>query len=189
MKSLLLSVLLACLLGNLLVEGAAIVLEKQGAVRLDGECNSYDREKLNEGYRTCVYKDSRGIPTIGVGFNLDKFGAKGEIESVGADYDKVLAGTECLNDNQIKELFDKDMDTAVSCAEGFVSGIGDTAESAIADMAFNMGCATLHTFSTFKSLLEQKQFEKAAEDMQGTLWCSQVGSRCSRDVACIKDGH
>ena len=25
-----------------------------------GVCNSYDREKLNEGYKTCVYKDTKG---------------------------------------------------------------------------------------------------------------------------------
>lgn len=40
--------------------------------QLNGECNSYDREKLNEGYKLCVYKDSLGIPKIGVGFNLKK---------------------------------------------------------------------------------------------------------------------
>ena len=159
------------------------------AVRLSGECNSYEREKLNEGYRTCVYKDSKGIPTVGVGFNLEKFGAKQEIESVGADYSMVLNGSECLKDNQIEELFNKDMDSAVSCAEGFVSGIGDTAESAVADMAFNLGCSQLHSFNTFRSLLQQKKFDAAAQDMQGTAWCGQVGSRCSRDVDCIKKGR
>ncbi len=158
-------------------------------MRLSGECNSYDREKLNEGYRTCVYKDSKGIPTIGVGFNLEKSGAKEEIESVGANYNMVLNGSQCLNDNQIKQLFNKDMDTAVSCAESFASGIGDTAESAVADMAFNLGCFQLDSFSTFRSLLKQKKFDAAAQDMQGTAWCGQVGSRCSRDVACIKQGR
>ncbi len=157
-------------------------------MRLSGECNSYEREKLNEGYKPCVYKDSMGHPTIGVGFNLDKFGARSEIESVGADYNKVLNGSECLNDRQIEELFNKDMDSAVSCAEGFVSGIGDTPESAVADMAFNMGCATLHTFTTFRSLLQNKEFAKAADDMKTTAWCGQVGSRCGRDVACVEKG-
>ncbi len=158
------------------------------AVRLDGECNSYNREKLNEGYLTCVYKDSMGIPTIGVGFNLKKLGARSGIESVGADYDKVLNGNQCLNDGQIRTLFNKDMDSAVGCAEGFVSGIGDTPESAVADMAFNMGCATLHTFTTFRSLLKEKKFSEAAQDMRTTAWCGQVHSRCDRDVSCIEKG-
>ena len=125
------------------------------AVRLDGECNSYDREKLNEGYHTCVYKDSFGHPSVGVGFNLDKESARAEIAKVGADYDKVLAGSQCLNDSQIRQLFDMDMAVAVACAQGFVSGIGSTAESAVADMAFILGCDGMDGFVIFRSLLEK----------------------------------
>ena len=156
-----------------------------------GECNSYEREKLNEGYYKCVYKDPVGIPTIGVGFNLKKFGAREEIESVGADYDKVLSGAECLTDSQIEQLFNKDMDTAVSCAEGWVSNwssIGSGPQSAIADMAFNLGCAALRTFTTLRSYIEKNDFSGAAQDMKGTLWCRQVGNRCSRDVSCMEEG-
>ena len=151
-----------------------------------GECNSYDREKLNEGYRKCVYKDSRGIPTIGVGFNLEKFGAKEEIASVGADYYALLNGSQCLDDSQIERLFNKDMAVAVACADTWVSGLSSGPASAVADMAFNMGCATLHTFTTLKSYLEDKDYAKAAEDMRGTAWCGQVGERCDRDIACMK---
>ena len=156
-----------------------------------GECNSYEREKLNEGYRTCVYKDSMGVPTIGVGFNLKKFGARGEIEAVGADYDKVLVGTECLNDRQIQELFEKDMGSAVGCASSFVSNygsIGDGPQSALADMAFNLGCEQLREFTTLKSDVERKDFSAAAQDMKSSLWCRQVGGRCDRDASCMKSG-
>ena len=156
-----------------------------------GECNSYDREKLNEGYYKCVYKDPVGLPTVGVGFNLKKFGARGEIESVGADYDKVLDGSQCLDDRQIEDLFKKDMDSAVSCARNAVSNyndIGDGPQSAVADMVFNMGCATFSTFRGVISYIEKKDFSGAAQDMQTTLWCRQVGNRCARDVDCMKQG-
>ena len=69
--------LLKTLLG-LLVAFLAVV---DAQVELSGPCNSYDREKLNEGYYKCVYKDPVGIPTIGVGFNLEKANAREEIES------------------------------------------------------------------------------------------------------------
>ncbi len=154
-----------------------------------GECDSYDREKLNEGYRTCVYKDSMGHPTVGVGFNLDKFGAKGELASVGADYNKVLNGTECLTDSQIEQLFNKDMDSAKGCSVRYVSkSIPEGPRSAINDMAFNMGCGTLETFGTLRSYIEDGKYAEAASDMEGTLWCRQVGSRCDRDVSCMKSG-
>ena len=157
-------------------------------IELDGPCNSYSREKINEGYYKCVYNDPLGIPTIGVGFNLKKFGAKGEIESVGANYYAVLNGSQCLDDNQIETLFSKDMETAVSCASSWLdnwSSLGVSPQSAVADMAFNMGCATLHEFTSMRSAISQKDFQAAAADMKESAWCGQVGGRCSRDVDCM----
>ena len=179
--------LLKTLLG-LLVAFLAVV---DAQVELSGPCNSYDREKLNEGYYKCVYKDPVGIPTIGVGFNLEKANAREEIESVGADYNAVLNGSQCLDDSQIERLFDMDMDTAVSCASSWLSNwseLGTSVQSAVADMAFNLGCGGLEAFTTFKSDLENRDFDAAAADMQNSLWCEQVGLRCTRDVDCVKNG-
>lgn len=156
---------------------------------MSGECNSYEREKLNEGYRQCVYKDSMGIPTVGVGFNLKKFGAKSEIESVGANYDAVLNGSQCLDDSQIERLFNKDMDSAVSCVSSWISNwssIGSSRQSALEDMSFNMGCATIHEFGSMKAAIEKEDYSAAVSSMQGSLWCRQVGERCNRDVDCMK---
>lgn len=156
---------------------------------LCGECNSYEREKLNEGYRTCVYKDPVGIPTIGVGFNLEKFGAKAEIESVGANYSAVLNGSQCLTDSQIERLFDRDMDTAVSCVSGWISNwsdIGSERQSAVADMSFNLGCGGVREFVSMKAAIEKGDYSTACAYMRSSLWCSQVGSRCDRDVNCMK---
>lgn len=153
-----------------------------------GECDSYEREKLNEGYYKCVYKDPVGIPTIGVGCNLRKFGARAEIESVGANYDAVLNGSQCLTDSQIETIFNKDMETAKSCVRGWsgYSEISESAQSALDDMSFNMGCATLSTFGRLKSAISEKNYAAAVEDMKESLWCRQVGSRCSRDCDCMR---
>lgn len=156
---------------------------------LDGTCNSYEREKLNEGYRPCVYKDSMGIPTIGVGFNLEKFGARQEIESVGADYGKVINGSQCLTDSQIRQLFDRDMSSAVSCVSGWISNwssIGESRQSALADMSFNLGCSGIRAFVSMKSSIESGNYDAAADDMRNSLWCRQVGERCTRDIDCMR---
>jgi len=55
-------------------------------------------------------------------------------------------------------------------------------------MAFNLGCGGLKEFTTFKSDLENRDFDAAASDMQNSYWCGQVGLRCSRDVDCVKNG-
>ena len=157
-------------------------------IELDGPCNSYSREIMNERCCKCVYNDPRGIPTIGVGFNLKKPGAKGEIESVAANYNDVLNGRECLNDSQIEILFNKDMKTAVSCASSWLnnwSSLGVSPQSAVADMAFNMGCTKLHEFIKMRSAILQKDFQEAAAEMRNSRWCGQVGIRCSRDIDCM----
>lgn len=158
------------------------------ALGLNEECNSYAREIMNEGNYKCKYSDSLGLPTIGVGFNLKRSGARSDIESVGADYLKVLSGAKCLTDWQIRQLFNADMQFAVDCANRFVSRIGDIPLSAVADMAFNMGCRKLQQFTTFRSLLQERRFHEAARDLRGTKWCRQVGYRCNRNVACVEKG-
>ena len=52
----------------------------------------YRQLEKHEGKRTKVYKDSRGISTIGIGFNLERAGAKKSIEALGLDYSKILGG-------------------------------------------------------------------------------------------------
>lgn len=82
------------------------------------------------------------VLTIGVGFNLEKPGAKEQIEGVGAEYNAVLNGSQCLNATQIETLFKEDMNTAVSCASSWLvrwSSLGVASQSVIADMAFNLG--------------------------------------------------
>ena len=161
------------------------------AVSYAGTCNSYEREKLNEKSKPCVYKDSKGNPTVGVGFNLNKAGARGEIEGVGADYDAVLNGSQCLDDGQIEKLFNKDMNEANSCAKSWLgsswSALGSDPQSAVSDMAFNMGCGKLRGFVKLRAALTESppNYQAAKNEMKDSNWCVQVGGRCGRDVACI----
>ncbi len=55
----------------------------------------------HEGKRSKVYKDSEGVPTIGVGFNLKRSDAKAKIEALGLDYTKVLSGDQELTDPKL----------------------------------------------------------------------------------------
>ena len=163
------------------------------AVSFAGECNSYEREKLNESYEPCVYDDPLGIPTVGVGFNLRKDGARRAIEGVGANYDDILSGTQCLTDCQIRSLFNDDMDEAVRCAKDWLGSswydLGSDPQSAVADMAFNMGCSKLRGFKRLYGALTESppNYQRARNEMKDSKWCGQVGLRCDRDVACMHD--
>ena len=53
-------------------------------------------------------------------------------------------------------------------------------------MDYNLGTAGLATFTTFQSYIEKQDWNDAADDLYTTLWCSQVGTRCSRDAEQIR---
>lgn len=156
---------------------------------LSGTCNSYEAEKLNEGYKPRVYIDTEGHPTVGVGFNLDRSDARQRLSGVGADYDKIRAGTAILSDDQIQKLFRDDMDAAVSCVRSWLPTtwllMNDDKRSAIADMAFNLGCAGLKAFKRMEVALKTRDYSWAAIEMRNSKWCRQVKSRCLRNISCM----
>ena len=159
---------------------------------LSGTCNSYEREKLNEGYKPRVYNDTEGHPTVGIGFNLDRSDARRRLSAVGANYDKIRAGSATLTDYQIRTLFNDDMVNAVSCASSWLSQVwgrmSTDQKSAVADMAFNLGCSGLQKFRNMKAALLRGDYGGAADEMRDSKWCRQVKSRCNRNIACMKGG-
>ena len=159
---------------------------------LSGTCNSYEREKLNEGYKPLVYIDTVGHPTVGIGFNLDRSDARRRLALADADYDKIRAGSATLADYQIKILFHNDMANAVSCASSWLSQVwgrmSTDQKSAVADMAFNLGCDGLQKFRNMRAALVRGDYDGAAAEMRNSKWCRQVKTRCDRNIVCMKGG-
>eukprot|EP00731_Ephydatia_muelleri_P000864 Em0001g864a len=115
---------------------------------------------------------------VGIGFNLEKNGARQRISGVGANYDKVKAGSQCLSDIQIKRLFWQDMNSSVSCVSSWLpnwSSLRNGPKSAVVDMAFNLGCAGVKKFKKMKAALTQSlpNYAQAAAQMKSSLWCKQ----------------
>jgi hypothetical protein len=185
---------MAILLGVLLV-----IFHVQFAhSNLSGECNSYKREILNEGYNKCVYRDVKGAPYIGIGYYLIGYQASQDIQSVGADYDKIVNGSQCLNDAQIQQLFDKDMAESVQCASEWLGtaawgNLTKDAQSAIADMAFDqhyIGCYPVleMDFVDLRSALSQypPSYDRAISILRGSTWYGQEKTRCLAAIECLK---
>lgn len=181
------------MLRSLVFLSALLLADLVSVHSLSGTCNSYEREKLNEGYKPRVYMDTEGHPTVGIGFNLDKANARKQLSSVRADYDSIRAGTATLDDYQIRSLFYSDMEDAVNCASSWLSDrawsrMSTDRKSAVADMAFNLGCAGLKKFKKMKAALERQDYSRAAAEMKDSDWCVQVGRRCVRNVDCMTEG-
>ena len=142
-----------------------------------------------EGFRSCMYKDTMGIPTVCYGFNLNKSGASSQVASVGGNYNSVRSGAQCLSQHQCEQLLQTDVNTARS-GERAIYGSKvscQCAKDVLVDMTYNLGQAGLSSFHTFNSLIEQGRWTEAANDLRtGTRWCGQVGNRCTRNMNQIK---
>ena len=113
-----------------------------------------DLIKQGEGYRSCMYKDTMGIPTICYGYNLQNYNAKSEVASAGGDYNSMINGG-CTT----KSVCDKLLSTYVSRSEGYAQSIFGNlsckyAQAVAVDMTYNLGKAGMEGFSTFNSLMK-----------------------------------
>mmetsp|Transcript_16477 Transcript_16477/g.23098 ORF Transcript_16477/g.23098 Transcript_16477/m.23098 type:complete len:217 (-) Transcript_16477:371-1021(-) len=141
-----------------------------------------------EGFRSCVYTDTTGHPTVCYGYNLDDYSAKSDIANVGADYDQVRSGKQCLSKSQCSTLLQGALSAAESGAKNVFGNQCSCIMAVLVDMTYNLGSAGVASFTTFKSYIENGQYSEAASDLKSTLWCSQVGNRCTRDTGIIAGG-
>lgn len=159
----------------------------------------------HEGKKEYMYHDSKGIPTIGIGFNLHREGARAALADVGADYDELMKAHEGedeltpeekakrhLTEDQIRRLFLKDLANAESDAKSVVSDFGslsDARQFVVVDMIFNLGKAGFQAFHHAIAAIDAKDFAKAAAEMEDSSWYRQVGDRAVEDCKMMKTGE
>ena len=139
----------------------------------------------HEGNRSRVYDDSTGHPTVGIGFNLDRADARTAVTSLGVDYDALRSGAVELTDQQVTQLFDRDLNQAVAAAERTVSNFNDlpaNVQLVVVDMVFNLGEAGFSRFANAIDAIEARDFQRAATEMQDSAWYRQTGTRAQEDV-------
>lgn len=142
-----------------------------------------------EGNRACVYRDSLGIPTVGIGFNLQRSDARTIFSRFGIDYNAVLNGSRCLTDAQVTQLFNNDLTWARSGAARCVGSFANQpacVQNVLIDMTFNMGEGSLCGWPNFVAQLGRREYTAAANNMASTRWCGQVGRRCTRNTGIVR---
>ena len=125
--------------------------------------------EIDEGRRPTIYTDTTGNVTFAVGHN----------------------GKVPLSDAAIDQIKTDDMATADAAARalcGTFEELTDARKAVMCNMAFNMGQAMLATFTTFLRLVDQGNYDAAADDMLGTLWAKQVGARATRLAQAMREG-
>lgn len=116
----------------------------------------------DEGYRQHPYRDSKGILTIGIGFNL-------EADGLSLDESRLV-----LKYRLWKRYL------ALITALPWVKYLDDARQGVLLNMAYNMGVTDVLTFRTLLPLIQAGQWDKAADDMASTEWHKEVGARAVR---------
>jgi len=188
-------------LGSLVCESLAALPSKCSAAHacateayvISGIPNDCDPQSLivqHEGCCLCAYVDKKEHPTIGIGFNLDTAAAKGQIANLGLDFNAVYSGTQCITNAQVTTLFQYSLAVANKQAAHDVATFSQLCcevQNVIVDMVFNLG--SLGDFHTFLGYINTQQWDMAAKDLKyATLWCGQVGDRCTDNMARIEKG-
>jgi GH24 family phage-related lysozyme (muramidase) len=160
----------------------------------------------NEGDHTYRYLDSKGIPTIGIGFNLLRADADSALRSVGSSLAAVNAGAS-LTEAQVQQLFAYsfspiEAQARASLGPNIYDTLSDARRFVICDLVFNLGQDGWLEFAATRQLISTAQtgknqgnlaaahqcFELAAEHLEATPWYGQVGDRAKRDVAMLRSG-
>lgn len=138
------------------------------------------RIKKHEGIRPKKYVDSRGIPTVGIGFNLNRSDADTKLKSIGANPIKVKQGKQALTEKQMDSLLMQDLKTANKSASELVPNITvhpASIQGVLTEMAFNLGKKGLSQFKNFLALINAKKYAEASKEMMRSAWSKQVGKR------------
>lgn len=155
-----------------------------------------EQTKTNEGKKNCCYYDSKNIPTIGIGFNLQRTDASTVMATYKLTLSNVLKDCQkktnksCLTDSQVDDIFNRiSYPEAATCVDKYVPNLPTIKRAAIIDVAF-AGCATLNKFVKMKAALEKQDWQQAGNELRTSAWCTQVKQqRCNADYNCIIDGR
>lgn len=118
--------------------------------------------KLHEGERFKPYKCTAGKTTIGVGRNLDDVGISAEESAF-------------LFENDLRRV-----EAELNRAFPWAKNLDPVRHAVLMDMLFNLGLRRLQGFRKFLSAMEQRDWTRAAIEMEDSLWYRQVKTRASR---------
>lgn len=167
------------------------------------------RIRINEGSAPKVYLDSLGVPTIGIGFNLQRSDAAAALAQVGVhDFAGVMAGRVALTQTQIDALFGyslapQESNARASLAPGVFDALSDARRFVLIDLEFNLGSRGWLGFGATRALINEAQAAKnagkmtlasnlfgvAADHLRVSAWDGQVHSRARRDEAMLRTSN
>jgi lysozyme len=119
--------------------------------------------RRDEGVWYVPYRDTKGIPTVGVGHNL-----QASPLPVGWTYP--------LTDDQVNQLLDGDLQNVyhdLTRALPWWTDLNDVRQRVICNMCFNLGINRLIGFRNALIAMRQGKFSDAADEMLDSKWARE----------------
>lgn len=186
----------------------------EGMVRNTGMCTGNSLAgtdvaqliRQNEGFVACPYKDSKGIATIGIGYNLTNSSARKDLENAGiTNIDAIMnyqaGSTNCpanapkITEAQAIKLLENYLPKARATAVDFAGGESEfqshpeDMQKILIDMAYNLGEARFNGpkgFNNMKAALRNHNYVDVAKEMVNSDWYTQVGNRAKELVKVVE---
>ena len=128
----------------------------------------------DEGKERCVYKDSRGYQSIGVGFLVDP-----SVPGAG------------LFDNEIDFILRNRINIATLDIQNepwYKACDTDNRRRALVNMRYQLGGAGIRSFTTFLGLVTNQKWIEAGDDLRTTAWYHQTPNRAERVIFMLQVG-
>jgi len=125
-----------------------------------------DLIKLHEGFKQHPYKCTAGKLTIGYGLNLEDRG---------------------INKNEAEYILFNIVDEIIPKLRDFIKNfyaLDHIRQAVLIDMVYNLGFTGFLKFKSMIKLIEEGEYEKAAEEMLNSKWAEQVPNR-ARELSII----
>ena len=130
--------------------------------------------EIDEGVVHEIYLDHLGYPTFGIGHLVRESDPEH-----GADVGTAVDETRCI------EAFNKDVETVIADCLILYPDFDDLPEEVqqiVANMMFNMGRPRLSKFKGMKAGVDDRDWNRAADEMVDSAWYRQVTNRAERLV-------
>lgn len=132
----------------------------------------YPRVSREEGRRYKAYRDSRGILTIGEGFNIDPEHG-GALDDAEIDFITAHRVTKAATAAHLYPWFDN---------------LDEARQLVVVDMIYNMGPETFAQFKHLHAAIQARNWTAAAAEMNASRWDKQVGARADQLELIMGDG-
>lgn len=145
----------------------------------ENEQHLIEELRFDEGVRYVPYRDTKDIPTVGVGHNL-----QASPLPAGWSYP--------LTDAQVDTLLAQDLANVYSDLNRDLPwwvDLNDVRQRVICNMCFQLGMSKLSGFRNTLAAMRQGNYSDAADGMLNSAWASQTPNRAKRLADLMRSGN